>query len=395
MVAQIAATSGAYMKKVNWLHLRAHDSCNLSCSYCVMSARRGRPGADAMTAEQAVEILRLLLANSSAPRITVEISGGEPLLCGSRWIAAICGGLRVMETQYAKKLDLWITTNGTLLNEEIIAVLRECKARLSVGVDAPAGVSGGVKTLDGRVRRGIELLQKLYTTPGINAVATLPAMRHVTRFMNELKQMNIRLFRLTAVNSRGRAQAAPGLLPTSKESFACTMRLIRYMERCDFSIVEASALDRVYRYMGDVYEPNFCNAPTCPAGSGFLAVDAKGDVYPCGNETRDRFIMGNIYDGFDGPRSRRVLAAYHGELAPFVRCVYCKAGRICHYGCPGCLHEGDTRHFDAECQFTQLLFERFERDRAAIEEIYRRAKRKAPSSARKHIPGAQGERKVS
>ncbi|MGD1000354.1 MAG: radical SAM protein [Candidatus Brocadiia bacterium] len=392
MVAQIAATSGAYMKKVNWLHLRAHDSCNLSCSYCVMSARRGRPGADAMTAEQAVEILRLLLEHSSAPRITVEISGGEPLLCGSRWIAAVCGGLRAMERQYAKRLDLWITTNGTLLTEEIIAIIRDCKAKLSVGVDAPAGVSGEVKTLDRRVRKGIELLQKLYATPGINAVATLPAMRHVTRFMDELKQMNIRVFRLTAVNSRGRASSAPALLPTAKDALACTMRLIRYMDRCGFSIVEASALDRVYRYMGDVYEPNFCNAPACPAGSGFLAVDANGDVYPCGNETRDRFIMGNIYDGFDGPRSRRVLSAYHGELAPFVRCVYCKAGRICHYGCPGCLHEGDTRHFDAECQLTQMLFERFERNRVAIGEIYRKAKSNAPACGRKQSSGVQGER---
>jgi radical SAM protein with 4Fe4S-binding SPASM domain len=169
------------------------------------------------------------------------------------------------------------------------------------------------------------------------------------------------------------------------------MRLIRHMDRSDFSVVEVSALDRVYRYMGDVYEPNFCHAPTCPAGSGFLAVDAKGDVYPCGDETRDRFIMGNLYDGFDEPRSRRVFSAYHGELAPFVRCAYCKAGRMCHYGCPGCLHEGDLGHFDAECRLTQMLFERFERDRAAMEEIYRRAKSKAPSCGRKQRPVAQGE----
>ena len=348
-----------------------------------------------MTAEQAVEILRLFLAHSSAPKITVEISGGEPLLCGSRWIAAVCSGLRAMETQYARRLDLWITTNGTLLTEEIVAIIRDCKVRLSVGVDAPAGVSGGLKTLDRRVRSGIELLQKLYTAPAINAVATRPAMRHVTRLMDELRQMNIRRFRLTTVNNRGRAGSTPALLPTAREALACTMRLIRYMDRCDFSIVEASALDRVYRYMGDVFEPNFCNAPTCPAGRGFLAVDAKGNVYPCGNETRDRFIMGNIYDGFDGPRSRRVLSDYHGELAPFVRCVYCRVGRICHYGCTGCLLEGDTRHFDAECRLTQMLFERFERGRPAIEEIYRRAKSNAPGCGRKQVSGAHGERQGS
>ncbi len=78
MVAQIPAASGAYMKQVNWLHLRAHDACNLSCPYCVMSARRGRVRADGMTAEQATEILRLLLVHSSEPQISVEISGGEP-----------------------------------------------------------------------------------------------------------------------------------------------------------------------------------------------------------------------------------------------------------------------------------------------------------------------------
>ena len=180
------------MKKVNWLHLRAHDSCNLSCPYCVMSARRGPLRPDAMMAEQAMEILRLYLAHASAPRIAVEISGGEPLLCGSRWMAAVCGGLRVMEKEYAKHLSLMITTNGTLLTKEFIAIFRDCKVTLTVGVDAPAGVSGGVKTLDRRVRKGIELLQRLDTTPCINAVATLPAMRHVERFMDELKGMDVR-----------------------------------------------------------------------------------------------------------------------------------------------------------------------------------------------------------
>ncbi len=307
-------------------------------------------------------------------------------------MAAVCGGLRAMETQYDKHLDLWITTNGTLLTEELVAIFRDCRAGVSVGVDAPAGVSGGVKTLDRRVRKGIERLQKVGATPAINAVATRPAMRHVTRFMDELKRMDLRLFRLTAVNRRGRACSATRLLPTAREAFACTMRLIRHMDRCDFSIVESSALDRVYRYMGDVYESNFCYGPSCPAGSGFLAVDAKGDVYPCGSETRNRFVMGNVYDGFDESRRRGVLSAYHGELAPFVRCAYCRAGRMCHYGCPGCQHEGDLRHFDAECRLTQLLFERFERDRPAIEQIYRRAKSKAPPCGRERPPRIEEQR---
>jgi len=367
------------MKKVNLLHLRVCDCCNLACSYCVMSARHGRLAADAMTSEQALEIVRLFLVHASAPRVSVEISGGEPLLCGSRWLAAVCGGVREMETKYAKHLYLRITTNGTLLNEEVIAIFRDCKVGLCIGVDAPTGVSGGIKTLDRRVRKGIELLQRSYITPAINAVATSPAMRCAGRFMDELKRMNIWVFRLTSVNTRGRACSTPQLLPTAEEAFNCTMQLIQYMDRCDFSIVEKSALDRVYRYMGDVYEPNFCYNTTCPAGSGFLAVDAKGDIYPCGDETRERFIMGNVYDGFDKARSLRVLSAYHGQLAPFIRCAYCRAGRICHYGCPGCLHEGDSNHFDAECQLTQMLFERFEHDRTVLEKVYGRAKNKAPN----------------
>ncbi len=378
MVVQIPPASGAYMERVKLLHLRACEACNLSCAYCVMSAHCGQVEADAMTATTALQILELFLEHASAQKLSVEISGGEPLLCGNGWLAAVCSGLRVMESKYAKQLSVRMTTNGTLLNEEAVAILRDCRVGLCVGVDAPEGASSGVKTLSRRVRKGIELLQESYMTPAINAVATLPAIKHIERFMDELVRMDIREFRLTPINNRGRVGTAPEQLPSAEEAVACTMLLIRHMQRCGFAIVEKTTLDRVYRYMGDVYEPNFCHSPTCPAGSGFLAVDAKGDIYPCGNETRTHFLLGNIFNGFERTRSRRVLVDYHEPPPEFIRCISCRAGRICHYGCPGCTHEGDTEFFEADCRMTQMLFEQFEINDAEIKSFYHETKGIAP-----------------
>lgn len=376
MVKQISAESAKYMEKVRFLHLRAIYSCNLSCPYCVMSAQYGDSKTDAMKEDQALEILRFFLANTSLQKIGVEISGGEPLLCGNQWMAAVCNGLREMEKQYDKDLYITITTNCTLMTEEVISTFRECNTNISVGVDAPDSASGGLKTLDLRVREGIELLQKHYRMPAINAVATRLAIHHVEKFIDELKELNVQVFRLTAVNSRGRALEAPWLMPTTEEEVDCTMRLIHYMDNYDFSIMETTALDRIYRFFGDMFEPNFCHNPTCPAGIGFIAVDLKGDIYPCGNETRERFIMGNLYDGFDETRSHQILSAYHNKQIPLIRCAFCKASRICYYGCPGCMHENDTNHFDSECRLAQKLYERFENDRPLIEGLYKRAKTK-------------------
>jgi radical SAM protein with 4Fe4S-binding SPASM domain len=327
-----------------------------------------------MSPDQARDIFSLFISNAATPSLSAEISGGEPLLCGCDWLAAVCAHVRAMEANCGKHVNLWITTNGTLLTEQFVEVLRKYQVIVSIGLDAPGGSEKGLKTLDGRSRPGIGLLQEFYHLPGINAVATQPAAKHIEQFMDVLRTWGVRQFRFTAFNDRGRIRSAPELIPTVDEAVDYTIRLLRYMERCDFSIVETDALDRVYRFMGDRYQENFCYSPNCPAGSGFLAVDAKGDVYPCGFETRERFLLGNLYDGYDEKRRNNALSAYHGQSAPLLRCVFCRSSRICHFGCAGCMHDGNSRHFDAECQLTQRLFEHLEQDPGAVERYYRQAK---------------------
>lgn len=103
------------------LFLMVTEDCNLRCSYCYEASKSRRymgPG----DAEEAIE----LLFKQDGP-LGLEIYGGEPLLNPKTTMAALKYA-RLMETKTGKRCRVSISTNATLINEEMIEMLEEFDA---------------------------------------------------------------------------------------------------------------------------------------------------------------------------------------------------------------------------------------------------------------------------
>ena len=120
--------------------IKIHSRCNLACSYCYMyeladQSWRSRPltMSSALVSVVAMRIAEHARAhNLDAVRIIFH--GGEPLLGGGNLVIDALDKIR--ETIDARvRVDAWMQTNGTLLDEKALDALEARSIRVGVSLD--------------------------------------------------------------------------------------------------------------------------------------------------------------------------------------------------------------------------------------------------------------------
>ena len=142
--------------------------CNLDCSYCFFLKKESLyPGSDFRMTDAVMEsyIRQTLAAHAGAPGVTIAWQGGEPTLMGLDFFR------RAMEVErrHARpgvEILNTIQTNGTLLDREWCAFLRENRFLVGISVDGPRELHdihrrdrGGGPTFD-RTVRAVRLMQE-------------------------------------------------------------------------------------------------------------------------------------------------------------------------------------------------------------------------------------------
>ena len=105
------------------LHI-AHD-CNLACKYCFAEEGEYHGRRALMSFEVGKKALDFLIANSGSRRnLEVDFFGGEPLMNFDVVKQLVAYG-REQEKLHDKKFRFTLTTNGVLLNDEIMEFLNK------------------------------------------------------------------------------------------------------------------------------------------------------------------------------------------------------------------------------------------------------------------------------
>lgn len=115
------------------LHI-AHD-CNLACQYCFAEEGEYHGRRALMTYEVGKKALDFLVANSGN-RINLEVDffGGEPLM---NWdvVKQLVAYGRSLEEPHHKKFRFTLTTNGVLLNDEIMEFCNKEMSNVVLSLD--------------------------------------------------------------------------------------------------------------------------------------------------------------------------------------------------------------------------------------------------------------------
>ena len=112
---------------VKALCMHVAHTCNLNCSYCFASQGKYHGDRAVMSFEVGKQALDFLVANSgSRKNLEVDFFGGEPLM-NFQVVKDLVAYARSIEKQHNKNFRFTLTTNGVLVDDDVIDFAnREC-----------------------------------------------------------------------------------------------------------------------------------------------------------------------------------------------------------------------------------------------------------------------------
>ena len=256
-----------------------------------------------------------------------------------------------------------MTTNATLLDDEIIALIKRYNFGLMISMDGPAGRTRR-DAPDGRrqrlLRRGGAQRQAAdaATTLGDRALHAEQSMLdrpRIVRFLEEFGFTRVAMSRCTGtVDGLGPYDIGPAeneILHAQDDAFV--ERLLDQLARGErikfnpWASVMRTIHDRQHRRM------------RCGVGRGCTTVGIDGRLYPCHRYVgMDPYVLGHVETGID----REKFAAYlHGYFETKRKCESCWAINLCGGYCPWYVSSADGTFKAPEdwwCEDIRHWFER-------------------------------------
>ena len=327
-----AATSGVV--KALCLHI-AH-TCNLNCSYCFASQGKYHGERALMSFDVGKRALDFLVENSGSRRnLEVDFFGGEPLM---NWqvVKDLVAYGRSLEEPHNKKFRFTLTTNGVLLNDEIMEFLNKEMSNVVLSIDGRKEVHdrmrpfrGGQGSYDLIVPKFQKLAesrnQEKYYIRGTFTRNNLDFSKDVEHFADlGFKQMSIE----PVVGDDTEPYAI------QKEDLP---QIFEEYDKLAKFLIEREKSGRgfnFFHFMIDL-EGGPCVSKRlsgCGSGTEYLAVTPWGDFYPCHQFVgQEEFLMGNVDEGITKPEIAeefRGCSVYSKES-----CRTCFARFYCSGGC--------------------------------------------------------------
>ncbi len=316
------------------LHI-AHD-CNLACEYCFAGKGEYHGERALMSFEVGKKALDFLVANSgNRVNLEVDFFGGEPLM-NFQVVKQLVEYGRSLEAPHNKKFRFTLTTNGVLLNQEILEFANKEMANIVLSIDGRKDVHDKMRPFRGGQSSYDLIVPKFKEVAGSRKQTNYYVRGTFTHYNTDFSQDVLHLADL----GFKQISVEPVVAPPS-EPYAITQEDIpRLKEEYDRLAVEMLKRNKegrgfhFFHFMIDL-QGGPCVAKRlsgCGSGTEYLAVTPWGDLYPChqfvGNE---EFLMGNVDEGIVREDIRdefKCCNVYAKE-----KCKKCFAKFYCSGGC--------------------------------------------------------------
>lgn len=352
-----SVTDGEVRPGIRTLSINVAQICNMRCSYCAAGGDGTYGASGKRTAHIDLEKLKgqLKLLLEKVPdggKFSLNFIGGEPLIY-PRTIRAVADYAREVASPRGVRLRFEITTNGTLVNDEIADMLADLQAFVTVSIDGDpetndihrrmAGGRGSSKL----VLRGIEALMSVRARLGAiacNAVFgehntdVVSAWRFLSRFPWDM----IYLGYAAGPNDETHS-------PLYAKSLAEAGRLA-FEAGGETELRRISQFDHLFRILdGKSRIHNHCGA-----GKTLLQVDTSGKFYACNwwTNVKTEEVGSNL------TLDKAALDRFAPSLIELNNCGTCWARHICGGGCMfvNRLRQGDKHRKDGEfCNRTRHI----------------------------------------
>jgi His-Xaa-Ser system radical SAM maturase HxsB len=271
--------------------------CNETCVYCHASrAEMDRVDTDMSkeTAEKSVE----LALRSTAPAITIEFQGGEPL-ANFPVVKHIIEHALAKNRAYGKTLDFTMVSNLALMDDEKLDYLVEKKVQICTSIDGPAALHDKQRKLVGgsahaQAVKWIKRINERYASMGLD-----PTLYHVEALLTTTRdtlekpveivdayvELGCRALFLRPVDPFGFAARTGEKIGTAVDAYLEFYRKavehVLALNKQGVQVLERFASIFLTKIMTPE-DPDYLDIRSpCGAGTGQLAYNYDGRIYTC------------------------------------------------------------------------------------------------------------------
>ncbi len=334
--------------KVQRMILQVTQQCNLRCEYCVYSGgyENRHHSNGKMSLETAIKAIDFLISHSGeANRLSIGFYGGEPLL----EFPLVKQAMEYAMKRATKKLTFSVTTNGTLLTDEMISYFEKNNVVLLISLDGPKEIhdrnrkfAGGESGTFDRIMNNLkdirdkhpEYYQKIAFSVVLDPNSDLSCTKNFFSSDELVKDLYKSPSFVDDVLKKNEIESDGNFEEDLKyECFKLYLNKLGFLDKENVSNLVYSRYGELKRLNNDLQSnpmlsKEWHHSGPCLPGVQRLLVNVNGDLLPCErvSECSDAMKIGNIDRGFDFAKASTLLNI--GKLSED-NCKNCWAIRFC------------------------------------------------------------------
>ena len=306
---------------------------------------------------------------ANAKSITFEFSGGEPFLRYDL-MKQLVHYIQNHPDKGDRKTYVCVQSNGTLLNQERVAWLKQNNIQIGLSFDGnPTSHNVSRPQVNGKesfssILHGLDLLQTAEIEFGVLVVLNRSNINSAQALIDFLLDNGLYSVKLNPVAFLGTARDAwdeIGLDQTEIINYFKSFAQLLYQQQ--HVLVEANLHDMLSHIISKQRKSR-CLRGYCGAGETFQAINAEGDIYPCGRSTQcSGLALGNVNDNIASLAQPAITNPYINQIKvrrpeTLEGCSSCAYRQQCQSGCSVQAFEsyGTIEHRTPECQFYKAMY---------------------------------------
>lgn len=324
------------LNEMNYLILHTTDACNMNCTYCYAKDNIENNiinNDNYMTSDTMIESINKFYNGNN---FYVLFHGREPLLNYNNILNTI------IKFKDNEKIHFILQTNGLLLDEEKIKVLKKHKVSINISIDGFDDQSNSLRIKNNIINNDTNKIKNIILKNKISPIIILHKKnsKQILKITKELMENNIN-------------QAAYNFLWPTKNNKKLTKEvlsnkeLIKIMkELIDISVKNSQFVFKerdLYLLYGRILKRHInnymCNSSPCGAGTNCLSIYKNGEIYPCtmlNNQSENYLgnLKNNVKDIMNSNaeiKNRNINLINDCKECPLR--IFCKGG-----GCPGFIY---------------------------------------------------------
>ena len=321
---------------VKALCLHVAHTCNLNCAYCFASQGKYHGDRAIMSYEVGKQALDFLMENSGTRRnLEVDFFGGEPLM-NFQVVKDLVAYARSVEQEKGKNFRFTLTTNGVLVDDEVIDwANREC-SNVVLSLDGRKEIHDRFRVDyagNGSWEKIVPKFQKFVQARGGKEYYMRGTFTHANPdFLKDIRVMLDLGFNELSMEPVVCAQGDPSAL--TGEDMSIVMDQYEKLAELMLERDKAGKPFTFYHYMIDLSGGPciYKRISGCGSGTEYMAVTPWGDLYPCHQFVgEERFKLGDIWTGVTNTQVQNEFAGCNVYAHP--ECRDCWARLYCSGGC--------------------------------------------------------------